>query len=72
MEKVGYTAGCPGCRAANRGTTAVNPQRSAEAQLQKNLTKLEMRLERETQRLFEYLEEEENRKKKAKASEDKG
>ncbi len=24
MEKFGYTAGCPGCRAVNRGTSAMN------------------------------------------------
>ncbi len=24
LEKFGYTAGCPGCRAVNWGTTAVN------------------------------------------------
>ena len=70
LEKFGYTAGCPGCRAVNRGTTAANHTEECRSRIAEELEKVgDVRLERETERLFEYLEEEEN-KKKAKASED--
>ncbi len=61
LEKFGYTAGCPGCRAANGGTTAANHSEEFRIRLAEALEKVgDERLARETERLFEYLEEEEN------------
>ena len=72
-EKFGYTASCPGCRAANRGTTAANHSEECRKRLSEELEKVgDERLVRETERLFEYLEEEENKKKRARASEGEG
>ena len=73
MEQFGYTAGCPGCRAANRGTTAANHSEECRKRLAEELEKVgDERLVRETERLFEYLEEEENKKKYTRASGDNG
>ena len=73
MEKFGYTAGCPGCRASNRGTTAANHSEECRKRLAQDLEKVgDERLVRETERLFEHLEEEENQKKRARASESDG
>ena len=67
LEKFGYTTGCPGCRAVNRGTTAANHTEECRSRIAEELEKVgDVRLERENERLFEYLEEEE--KKKAGAS----
>ena len=58
LEKYGYTVGCPGCRAANRGAPAMN---HTEECRQRIMSKLEEdgdeRVEQETSRLFEYLRE---------------
>ena len=68
LEKFGYTAGCPGCRAANRGTTAVNHSEECRKRLAEELEKVgDERLVRETERLFEHLEEEENKNEKGKS-----
>ncbi len=73
METFGYTAGCPGCRAANRGTTASNHSEECRNRFAEELENVgDERLVREAERLFEYLEEEENTKKKARASEGSG
>ena len=73
MEKFGYMAGCPGCRAANRGTTAANHSEECRKRLAEELEKVgDERLVREAERLFEYLEEEENKKKRTKVSEESG
>jgi hypothetical protein len=67
LEKFGYTTGCPGCRAVNRGTTAANHTEECRSRIAEELEKVgDVRLERENERLFEHLEEEE--KKKAGAS----
>jgi hypothetical protein len=72
LEKFGYTAGCPGCKAANRGTTAGNHAEECRKRLAEELEKIgDERLVRETERLFEYLEED-SKKKRARASEDNG
>ena len=68
LEKFGYTAGCPGCRAANRGTTAANHSEERRKSLAEDWEKVgDERLVRETERLFEYLEEGENKKEKGKS-----
>ncbi len=73
LEMLGHTTGCPGWRAVNRGTTATNHSEEYRNRLTEELEKVgDERLERETERLFEYLEEEENREKKAKTSESSG
>ena len=54
LEQFGYTAGCPGCRAANRGTTAVNHAEECGKRLAEELEEVwDERLVRETERLFE-------------------
>ncbi len=66
----GRTAGCPGCRAANRGTAAVNHTEECRTRTADKLEKVgHERFELETERLLEYSEEEENKKKKAKSGE---
>ncbi len=66
LEKFGYTTGCPGCPAMNRGTTAANHTEECRSRIAEELEKVgDVRLKRETGRLFEHLEEEENKKKKA-------
>ena len=73
LEKFGYTAGCPGCRAANRGTTAANHSEECRKRLAEELGEIgDERLVREKERLFEHLEEEENKKKRTKMSEESG
>ena len=70
MEKFGYTTGCPGCRAVNRGTTAANHSEECRSRIAEELEKVgDVRLERENERLFEYLEEEEKKKAGASAKE---
>ncbi len=57
----------------NRGTTAANHSEECRKRLDEELEKVgDERLVRETERLFEYLEEEENKKKRANISEEKG
>ena len=49
FEKFGYTAGCPGCRAANRGTIATNHSEECKQRLAEELEKVgDERLVRET------------------------
>ncbi len=74
LETFGYTTGCPGCRAVNGGTTATNHSEDRRKRLIEELEKVgDERLDRETGRLFEYMdEEEENKKKKAKTAERSG
>ena len=73
LEKFGHTIGCPGCRAVNRGTTAANHSEEHRKRIAEEVEKVgDERLVRETERLFEYLEEEESKKKRARVSEDKG
>ena len=65
LEKFGYTAGCPGCRAVNRGATAANHSEECRSRVAEELEKVgDERLARETERLFEYLEGDENKKGK--------
>ena len=72
LEKFGYTTGCPGCRAVNRGTTAANHSEECRSRIAAELEKVgDARLERETERLFEFLEEEEKKKTAAGAGEQK-
>ncbi len=57
LEKYGYTAGCPGCRAANRGTAAANHTEECRKRIGEELEKVgDERIDRETARLFEYLQ----------------
>ncbi len=70
LETFGCTAGCPGFRAVNRGTTATNHSEECRKRLGEELEKVGgERLARETERLFEHLEEEESIKEIARASE---
>ena len=72
LEKFGYTTGCPGCRAVNRGTTAASHSEECRSRIAAELEKIgDSRLERETERLFEFLEEEEKKKTGAGAGEQK-
>ncbi len=65
MGKFGYTVGCPGRRAANRGTTAVGHAEACRKRIVEELEKIgDERLEREKERLLEYLVGEENKMKK--------
>ena len=58
LEKFGYTAGCPGCRAVNRGTTAANHSEECRRRIAEKQEKVgDESLVRETERLFENLEE---------------
>ena len=64
LEKFGYTTGCPGCRAVNRGTTAANHTEECRSRIAEELEKVgDVRLERENERLFEYLEEADRRQR---------
>ena len=73
MEKFGYTAGCPGCRAASRGATATNHTEEHREMLAEYLEKdADEMFAREAERLFEHLKEEEGEQKKAKSSEGSG
>ncbi len=67
LEKLGYTAGCPECRAAKRGTAAATHTEDCRKRIGEKLKKVgdDERLERETAMPFEYLEEEENKERKA-------
>ena len=72
MEKFGYTTGCPGCRAVNRGTTAANHSEECRSRIAEELEKVgDVRLERENERLFEHLEEEEEEKKAGASAKEK-
>ena len=58
LEKFGYATGCPGRRAANRGTTPVGHAEERRKRIAEELEKIgDERLERERERLFEFLEE---------------
>ncbi len=75
LEKFGLAVGCPGCRAANRGSTVVGHTDENAKRIMEELEKAEYeRIERETERFFECLEveEKENKKKKAKPEQTKG
>ena len=62
LEKLGHIAGCPGCRAANRGSTAVGHSEERRKRITVELAKLgDERTTRESERWFEYLTEEGNR-----------
>ncbi len=51
MEKHGHTAGCPGCKAAERGTAAANHTEECRKRIGEELEKVgDERLERETDR----------------------
>ena len=64
LESYGYTAGCPGCRAVNRGTAAQNHTEECRRRISDKLEKVgDERKNRETERLFDYLREEERRKR---------
>ncbi len=55
-EKLGFATGCPGCRAANRGSTAVGHSEECRKRIAEELTKLgDERITRENERWFEYL-----------------
>ena len=57
----------------NRGTTATNHSEECRKRLAEELEKVgDERIARETERLFEHLEEEENKKKRAKVGEESG
>ncbi len=58
LEKFGFAAGCPGCRAASRGSTAVGHTDECRKRIAGELEKAGgERVERETETFFEYLEE---------------
>ncbi len=62
LEAYGYTAGCPGCRAVNRGTAAQNHMEECRKRISDGLEKVgDDRINRETERLFDYLREEEEK-----------
>ncbi len=71
LEKFGFTTGCPGCRAANRGTTAVGHAEECRKRITEELTKLgDERTTREHERWFVYLTEEENMRKRSREEAD--
>ncbi len=69
FDKLGHSAGCPGRRAANRGTKAVEHTEECRKGTAEELEKIrDERLEHDMEILLEYLEEEMNKKKKARRS----
>ncbi len=65
VEKFGFATRCSGCRAANRGSTAVGHSEERRKRVTEELAKLgDERIERENERWFEYLTEEEKRMKR--------
>ncbi len=68
MDKFGFTVGCADCRAAGRGSTAVKHTEECRKGIIGELEKAgDETIERETESFFEYLEEEEKKKRKMKA-----
>ena len=58
LQKFGYTAGCPVCRAVNRGATAANHSEECRSRIAEELEKVgDVRLDRKQDRLLEYLGE---------------
>ncbi len=69
LKTFAQTAGCPGCRAAHRVTTATNHAEECRRRTAEELEKVgDERLEKE-ERLFEYVEEGKSEVKKAKSGE---
>ncbi len=67
LEKLGHATGCAGCRSANRVTTAVGRAEGRRRIIAEELGKIgDERLEREKEKLFDFLGEEENKRRKAK------
>ncbi len=65
LEKFGFATGCPGRRAANRGSSAVGHSEECRTRFAEKLKKLGVdRITREVENLLEYLTEEENRMKR--------
>ncbi len=66
LAMFGYTAGCPGCRAANKGTTAMSNTEECRTIVAEEFEKQvrDERLECARERLFEYQEEKMKKKKK--------
>ncbi len=63
LEKCGFTVGCAGRRAANRGSTAVGHTEECKTKFMGELEKageerVDRERERETERFYEHLEEE--------------
>ncbi len=55
LEKFGFTVGCPGCRAANRGSTAVGHMEECRKRTMEESEKArDERIDRETKGFFEY------------------
>ena len=72
LQKFGYTAGCPGCRAANRGLTAMGHSEECRRRIQEELERVgDARIERENARANAYFGEmlEESEKKRQKKPE---
>ncbi len=73
LETSECTAGCPGCRAVNRGRTATNHSEVCRKRFADELDKVgDEMLARETAMLFECLEEAEKEKENEKTSEVSG
>ena len=72
LEKFGTTVGCPGCRAFTRGGAAANHNEECRNRLTRKFEEEgDARIERENEKLFEYLEEEERKRKRQRAGEQK-
>ena len=64
LEKFGTTVGCPGCRAFTRGGAAANHNEECRNRLVRKFEEEgDARIERENERLLEYLEEARKRKR---------
>jgi hypothetical protein len=75
LQKFGFTAGCPGCRAANRGLPATGHSEECRRRIQEELEKSgDSRIERESVRANKYFGEllEESEKKRQKTPEGQG
>ncbi len=58
LDKFGFTVGCAGCRATNRGSAAVGHTAECRNRIMGQLEKTgDERIEREAERFFEHLEE---------------
>jgi len=75
LQAYGYTTGCPGCRAANRGMPAVGHSEECRRRIQRELEQAgDQRIERESARAFAYFGDklDEKEKKKPRKSETMG
>ena len=75
LQKFGFTVGCPGCRAANRGLPAVGHNEECRRRIQEELEKAgDTRIERESARANKYFGEllDESDKKRQKVPEGGG